>query len=383
MADMETLVVHGVVDGDPHTGSVNVPIYQTSTYRLSGLGEPAEYVYSRVSNPTRGALEALIAKLEGGIAGYAFASGMAAVTAALLLFKAGDKLLVSDNVYGGTVRVLDAVFKRFGLDYERIDTSDLDNVRRHIDARVAGVYIETPGNPLLTVTDLAGVAALCRERGLISIVDNTFMTPYLQRPLAFGIDVVLHSATKYLGGHSDLLAGLLVVNNPELVTPMNLIRTNTGGVLDPMDAWLVLRGIKTLALRMDRHQQNAARLAERLRAHEAVARIYYPGFEDFPGHAVQARQADGFGAILSFVLAPDYDLHAFYRSLRLFALATSLGGVESLVAQPSTMTHAALTAEEREALGVVDRLVRLSVGIENWESLWRDLEGAFAAARRQ
>lgn len=382
MAAIDTLLVHGVVDGDEHTGSVNVPIYQTSTYRLRGLDAHGPYVYSRVSNPTRSALEALITEMEGGTAGYAFSSGMAAVTAALLLFKAGDKLLVSDNVYGGTVRVLDTVLVRFGLRYERIDTSDLALVRRSITPDVAGIYVETPGNPLLSITDLEGIAHICREHGLLSIVDNTFMTPYLQRPLEMGIDVVLHSATKYLGGHSDLLAGLLVVRSQELAAQMNLIKTNTGGVLDPFDSWLVLRGIKTLALRMDRHQQNAAALAGWLRGHDAVARIYYPGLDDFPGHEVQKRQASGFGAVISFVLKEGYDLNAFYANLKLFALATSLGGVESLIAQPSTMTHAALTQKEREDLGIVDRLVRLSVGIEDCDMLRQDLEDAFRASRQ-
>jgi cystathionine beta-lyase len=325
MGEIDTLLIHGGVDGDSTTGAVNVPIYQTSTYRMTSIDEMPEFAYSRVSNPTRKALETMITQLEHGYAGYAFASGMAAITAALHLFRSGDKLLVTDNVYGGTIRLLDVVFKPFGLTYERIDTSDLALVESKITPDVAGIYIETPANPLLTVTDLAGIAELCQKHGLLSIVDNTFMTPLLQRPLDFGIDIVVHSATKYLGGHSDLLAGLLVVSSPELATRVGLIKTNTGGILDPVDAWLVLRGIKTLSVRMERHQSNARYLVDYLLHRDGVDKVYYPGLEQFPGHEIQKRQADGFGAVISFVLSPRYDLRTFYRSLKLITLGTSLG----------------------------------------------------------
>ena len=376
MAAIDTLLVHGVVDGDEHTGSVNVPIYQTSTYRLRGLDAHGPYVYSRVSNPTRSALEALITEMEGGTAGYAFSSGMAAVTAALLLFKAGDKLLVSDNVYGGTVRVLDTVLVRFGLRYERIDTSDLALVRRSITPDVAGIYVEMPGNPLLSITDLEGIAHICREHGLMSIVDNTFMTPYLQRPIALGIDVVLHSATKYLGGHSDLVAGLVVVNDDALAERMAFIQNATGGVLGPFDSFLLIRGIRTLGVRLDRHVANAERAAAFLKQHRAVKKVYYPGLPEAQGYEVNRRQAKNGGAMISFELHENYDIRKFFSSLRLIALAESLGGVESLVCHPASMTHASIPKDIRDRVGITEGLIRLSIGIENIDDLLQDLERA-------
>ena len=382
MNEFDTLVVHGATEPDPQYHAVNVPIYQTSTYQVGDVYHFPQFAYSRVANPTRQALEDQIAALEHGAAGFAFASGMAATTAALMLFQAGDKLLLSSNVYGGTVNVLEKVLKPFGLTYEMIDTSDLAFVESKITPEVAGLFIETPANPLLTITDLKGAAELAHRHGLLAIADNTFMTPYLQRPLDFGFDVVVESATKYLGGHSDLLAGLLVTASQELADRVKVIKNFTGGILNPFDAWLLLRGIKTLAVRMDRHQSNTAYLADYLKDHPAVEKIYYPGFEDFPGYAVHHAQAAGSGAMISFVLAEDYDRDVFMKSLKLITLAISLGGAESLMGYPVTMTHGAIPKAERDRIGITENFLRLSVGIEDREMLKNDLEQAFTAAKR-
>lgn len=383
MEPFDTLVVHGAVESDPLHHAVNVPIYQTSTYELEDVAQFPEFAYSRVSNPTRKAVEAQIAAMEHGHEGFAFASGMAATTAALMLFKAGDKLLLSSNVYGGTVNVLEKVLKPFGLTYEMIDTSDLELVERKITPEVAGLFIETPANPLLTITDLRGIADLAKRHGILAIADNTFMTPYLQRPLDFGFDIVVQSATKYLGGHSDLLAGLLVTGSQALTDRVKVIKNFTGGILNPFDAWLLLRGIKTLGVRMGRHQKNARFLAEYLREHDGVEKIYYPGFSDFPGYAVHKAQAAGPGAMISFVLSERYDRDVFMKSLRIIKLAISLGGVESLLGHPVTMTHGAIPYAERQRLGILDNLLRLSVGIEDPEMLRDDLEQAFQTAKIQ
>ncbi len=374
-------LIHGGVDGDAATGAVSVPIYQTSTYRQQGLGENKGYEYSRTGNPTREALEKLIAELEGGTAGFAFASGMAAITAVLFLFKAGDKLLLSRNVYGGTFRVLDRVFRDFGLTYEMVDTSDLNVLESKISPQVKGLLIESPANPLLTVTDIAAAAAVAHRHGLLTIVDNTFMTPYLQRPLALGADVVVHSATKYLGGHSDLVAGLAVAGDETIAKRLGFIQNATGGVLEPFDSWLLIRGIKTLSVRMDRHQANALTIARFLQSHPGVERVYYPGLPESEGYAVQSRQASGAGGIVSFVLSDAYDIRRFFRSVRLVTLGESLGGVESLVCHPASMTHASIPPEIRRQIGIVDSLVRLSAGIEQAEDLIADLDGALEKAK--
>lgn len=378
-----SLLIHGGVDGDAHTGAVSVPIYQTSTYRQKALGQTVSgYEYSRTGNPTREALEKLIAELEGGTAGFAYASGMAAITATLLLFKAGDKLLISSNVYGGTFRVLDKVFKQFDLRYEIVDTSDLALVESRIDESVKALLIESPANPLLTVTDIAAAAALAHQHGLLAIVDNTFMSPYLQRPLTLGADIVVHSATKYLGGHSDLVAGLAVVKDKALAERFAFIQNATGGILEPFDSWLLIRGIKTLSVRMDRHLENAGFLAQALSKHPAVEKVYYPGLPDFPGYEIQKKQAAGAGAIVSFVLGPEYDLKTFFASVRLVTLGESLGGVESLLCHPASMTHASIPYDIRQKVGIVDNLVRLSVGIEDKQDIADDLSAAFEAAKK-
>jgi Cystathionine beta-lyases/cystathionine gamma-synthases len=377
---LNTKLIHGGVDGDARTGAVSVPIYQTSTYRQSELGVNSGYEYSRTGNPTREALEKLIAELEGGTAGFAFASGMAAITAVLLLFHSGDKIIISSNVYGGTFRVLDKVLKNFGLDYEIVDTSDLNLLESRIDKNVKALMVESPANPLLTITDLAAASEIAHRHGLLTIVDNTFMTPYLQRPLTLGADIVVHSATKYLGGHSDLIAGLAVTGNPDLAQRLAFIQNATGGILEPFDSWLLIRGIKTLSVRMDRHQENARFLAGFLREHPGVTKLYYPGFEDFKGYEIHQKQASGAGAILSFELSEQYNIREFYKNLRLITLGESLGGVESLACHPASMTHASIPAEIRQKVGITDNLVRLSVGIEDKQDLVNDLAAAFDKA---
>ena len=376
----QTLLIHGGIDGDAATGAVNVPIYQTSTYRQRALGENTGWEYSRTGNPTRAALEALISDLEGGTRGFAFASGMAAISAVLSLFKSGDRILISKNVYGGTFRVLDKVFKQFGLGYALADTDDASALDAAIAPDVKAILVESPANPLLTVTDLAAAASVAKRRGILTIVDNTFMTPYLQKPLALGADIVVHSATKYLGGHSDVVSGLAVTNHPEIAERLAFVQNAVGGVLGPFDSFLLIRGIKTLAVRMDRHVANAESLAARLATHPEVSRVWYPGLKDFPGHDIQFRQAKNGGAMISFELADGKDHRAFFRALRLVALAESLGGVESLVCHPASMTHASIPKETREKVGITDRLIRLSVGIEDVDDIWSDIENAIRKA---
>ncbi len=373
---IESAFIQGGIYGDKTTGAVNVPIYQTSTYEQSGLGENTGWEYSRTGNPTRAAVEVLIAELEGGTHGFAFASGMAAIAAVLNLFKSGDRVVISSNVYGGTFRILDKIFKNFKLEYTIVDTTNLDNLESALSPDVKAILIESPANPLLTVTDLAGAAALGKKHGILTIVDNTFMTPYLQRPLELGADIVVHSATKYLGGHSDLIAGLVVVKDERLAERLAFIQNATGGVLAPFDSFLLIRGIKTLAVRLDRHVQNAETIAVHLKENRAVKKVYYPGLPDAQGYEINKRQAKNGGAVISFELKGNYDIKKFFKSLHLIALAESLGGIESLVCHPATMTHASIPYEIRQKVGITDGLIRLSVGIEHIDDLLSDLEQA-------
>lgn len=380
---IESALIHGGIYGDKHTGAVNVPIYQTSTYEQRALGENTGWEYSRTGNPTRAALEALIAELEGGSAGFAFGSGMAAITAVLSLFKSGDKILISSNVYGGTFRLLDKIFKNFNIGYSIEDTTDIGALETKITPDVQAILVESPANPLLTITDLAAVASLAKKHGILSIVDNTFMTPYLQRPIELGTDIVIHSATKYLGGHSDLVAGLVVVNDAELAERLAFIQNATGGVLGPFDSFLMIRGIKTLGVRLDRHVENTEKLAKYLSGHKAVKQVYYPGLPDAQGYEINKRQAKNGGAMISFELKENYNIKKFFSSLDLIALAESLGGVESLVCHPASMTHASIPYEIRQKVGITDGLIRLSVGIENADDLKADLERAIAESEEK
>lgn len=378
---IESLLIHGGIDGDERTGAVNIPIYQTSTYKQSSFGVNTGYEYSRTGNPTREAVEKLIADLEGGVGGLAFASGMAATTAVLTLFKSGDKILISDNLYGGTFRVLDKVFKNFGIQYEIVDTSDIAAVKNTLEAlkiesNVKAIFIETPTNPLMDITDIKEISKLAKEYSALTIVDNTFMTPYLQKPLELGADIVVHSATKYLGGHSDLIAGLVVVKDQTLWDKLHFIQNATGGVLAPFDSFLLIRGIKTLGVRMDRHNENAIKIANYLSVNKKVLKVYYPGLEQHPGHETQKAQAKGFGGVISFVLDEKVDYKKFLTSLELITFGESLGGVESLICHPASMTHGSIPYEIRQSVGIVDNLVRLSVGIENAEDLIEDLNNA-------
>ena len=376
----ETKLIHGGISIDEHTGAVNVPIYQTSTYKQDGLGKMRGYEYSRTGNPTREALEALIAELEGGYAGFAFGSGMAAITAVLSLLHSGDRVLISSNVYGGTFRVLDKVFDHFNISYTIADTTDLAKYESQISEDVKAVVIESPANPLMTVTDIRAVAEVSHKHGLLVIVDNTFMTPYLQKPLELGADIVVHSATKYLGGHSDVVSGLAVVNSKELAEKIAFIQNSTGGVLGPFDSFLLIRGIKTLAVRMDRHVYNAEKAAEYLTSHKAVKKVYYPGLKDSQGYEINKKQAKNGGAMISFELNENYDIRKFFESLELVSLAESLGGVESLVCHPSTMTHASIPADIRKKVGITDGLIRLSVGIEQIDDILADISQAIDKA---
>ncbi|QIB67975.1 PLP-dependent transferase [Aminipila butyrica] len=377
---ISTVLIHGGIYGDERTGAVNIPIYQTSTYEQVSLGKHKGYEYSRTGNPTREALESLIAELEGGVAGFAFASGMAAITAVLSLFKAGDKVIISSNVYGGTFRVLDKIFKNFGIGYSIEDTTDLDGLDQSITADVKAIYVESPANPLMTVTDLKAVSAITKRHGILSIVDNTFMTPYLQRPIESGADIVIHSATKYLGGHSDLIAGLVVANNKELAERLAFIQNATGGILQPFDSFLLIRGIKTLGVRLDRHVENAEKIAAYLERNQAVSKVYYPGLKADPGYTINRSQAKNGGAMISFELKDNYSIQGFFEQLQLVALAESLGGVESLVCHPATMTHASIPYEIRQKVGITEGLIRLSVGIEDVHEIIEDLERAIKAA---
>lgn len=380
--NIETTLIHGGIYGDVHTGAVNVPIYQTSTYEQKGLGETYGWEYSRTGNPTRAALEALIADLEEGTAGFAFASGMAAISTVLSLFSQGDKIIISGNVYGGTYRVLDQVFQNFGITYSIEDTTDLKTLEQQFTDEVKAILIETPANPLLTITDIEGVARIAKRHGALTIVDNTFMSPYLQRPIPLGADIVVHSATKYLGGHSDVVAGLVVVKDDELAHRIGFLQNATGGVLAPNDAFLLIRGIKTLGVRMDRHVENAKKAAAFLSQSDAVRRVYYPGLPEAQGYEINRQQAKNGGAMLSFELKEEYDIRIFFASLQLVALAESLGGVESLVCYPASMTHASIPPEVRQKIGITDGLIRLSVGIEAIDDILADIQQAIAASRR-
>lgn len=374
--NMSTALIHGGISIDERTGAVNVPIYQTSTYKQDALGKMRGYEYSRTGNPTREALEALIAELEGGTAGFAFASGMAATAAVLSLFKSGDRVLISSNVYGGTFRILDKIFNNFGITYKISDTEDPAAFEKDITPDVKAVLIESPANPLMTVTDIKAVSEIAHRHGLQVIVDNTFMTPYLQKPIELGADIVIHSATKYLGGHSDLVAGLAVVTTKELAERLAFIQNSTGGVLGPFDSFLLIRGIKTLGVRMDRHVFNAEKAARFLSGHKGVAKVYYPGLETDKGYAVNKKQAKNGGAMLSFELKENYDIRRFFESVELIMLAESLGGAESLVCHPSTMTHASIPEDIRKKVGITDGLIRLSVGIEDIDDILADLAQA-------
>ena len=376
-----TRAIHAGQRPDPTTGAVMTPVYFTSTYVQEAPGVHKGYEYSRTHNPTRDALQANIAALEGGRHGIAFASGLAASHGVFSLLSAGDRLVCGHDVYGGTYRLLDKVMRRQGLVFDTVDTTDLDAVERALETPAQKVWFETPTNPLLHVSDIAAVCKRARAAGALCVVDNTFATPYLQTPLALGADIVVHSMTKYLGGHSDVVGGIAVTANDELADRLRFLQNAVGAQIGPMDSFLLMRGTKTLAVRMERHCDNAERVADWLGTSPHVRRVYYPGRDDHPGHIVAARQMRRFGGMVSFDL--DADLETAIRlasATRLFALAESLGGVESLLDHPASMTHASVPRAERLKTGFRDGLLRLSVGIEDIEDLLADLEQAFDIA---
>jgi cystathionine gamma-synthase/cystathionine gamma-lyase len=377
-----TRAIHVGQEADPATGATIVPIYQTSTYTQDAVGEHKGFDYSRTINPTRLALEKQLASLEGGAHGYAFASGMAATAAVLNLLSAGDHAVVTDDLYGGTYRLFTRVLERYGLEFTYVDMSDLDGVRAAIRPNTKLFWIETPTNPLLKLIDIAAISSM-RTGEQIVAVDNTFATPYFQQPLALGADVVVHSTTKYIGGHSDVVGGVAITNDDAIADVIKFHQNAVGGVPGPHDAWLTMRGAKTLALRMQAHARNAQAVAEFLAAHPEVDRVYYPGLPAHPQHALAKRQMSGFGGMVSFVLKgpPSRGLDFAHR-LRYFSLAESLGGVESLICHPARMTHGSIPKEDRERRGVTDGLLRLSVGIEDIEDLIDDLRSALLAVDR-
>jgi cystathionine gamma-synthase len=368
-----TRAIHAGQDPDPSTGAAVVPLYLTSTYVHSEVGKHKGYEYSRTANPTRTALETCLASLEEADFGLAFGSGMAAEDAVLRLLGTGDHVVLGDDVYGGTRRLFDQVLTRFGLEFTSVDTTSVDEVASAIRPNTKMVWLETPTNPYLRITDIALVSEVAHEAGALAVVDNTFATPVLQRPLSMGADIVVHSTTKYLGGHSDVVGGAVCSSDPELAGQIKFLQNAVGGIPGPFDCWLVLRGIKTLGLRMARHCQNAERLADFLVGHPKVQTVWYPGLESHPGHEVAKRQMDGFGGMISFEASGREEALRIVSRTKLFFLAESLGGVESLIEHPAAMTHASIAGTP---YAVSDSLVRLSVGIEDVEDLIADMESA-------
>lgn len=372
----KTKMIHGGITNDEKTGAVSVPIYQVSTYKQDGVGNHRGYEYSRTGNPTRHALETVIADLENGEAGFAFGSGMAAITSVMMLLDAGDHVVMTDDVYGGSYRLMTKVLNRFNLDHTFVDTSNPQSVDAAIQENTRAIYIETPTNPLLKITDLKKMAEIAKKHDLLLIVDNTFATPYWQQPLDHGADIVLHSATKYIGGHSDVVSGLVVVKSKELAEKVHFIQNSVGAVLGPQDSWLLMRGIKTLALRMEAIEANTKKIVDFLKGHEKISKIYYPGLESHAGHELAKKQASGFGGMISFDVGSEEMAEQVLNKVNYFILAESLGAVESLISVPAKMTHASIPADRRKELGITDGLIRVSVGIEDARDLIEDLEQA-------
>lgn len=369
----ETKVIHGGTQGDPVTGAVTTPIYQTSTYHQKELGGGAKYEYTRGENPTRFALESVMADIENGTDGFAFSSGMAAIHATMSLLKAGDHIVMANDVYGGTFRLVNRIMAELGIKFTAVDTADSDALKAAMTPETKMVYLESPSNPLMHVTDIAEASNIAHEGGAIAVVDNTFASPYNQNPLDLGADVVVHSGTKYLGGHADLLSGFVVVKDAELAERIKFIQMSIGAVLSPQDSYMVQRSIKTLALRVQRHNENAMALAEFLNNHPKVAKVYFPGLPGTPDHEIAKKQMRGFGGMMSIELQPGLDVKKFVENLDVFLLAESLGGVESLIEVPAVMTHASIPREIRIANGIKDELVRISVGIEDIDDLIADM----------
>ena len=373
-----TKFIHAGMEPDPSTGAIMTPIYQTSTYVQEGPAQHKGYEYARSQNPTRAALETAYAHIENGKFGLAFSSGVAATDAVIKLLAPGNEVICGNDMYGGTYRLFTKVFEKFGIKFHYVNMQDVANVRQYINENTKLIWAETPTNPLMNICDIAGLATIAKENNLLLCVDNTFASPYLQNPLDLGADIVMHSATKYLGGHSDVIQGALMMNNQELRDQLYFIQKSCGAVPGPMDCFLVLRGIKTLHLRMQRHSENGRKIAEWLRNHSKVGKVYWPGFEDHPNYTIAKNQMRDFGGMISFELANDSveEAKRVLSSTKLFSLAESLGGVESLINHPATMTHASIPREERIKNGLSDSLIRLSVGVEDAEDLIEDLQQA-------
>ena len=371
-----TIAIHTGSEPDQSTGAVTVPIYQTSTYAQDALGKNKGYEYARTQNPTRSAVERNLAALEGGRFGFAFASGMAAIDATLRLVKAGEHVVVSDNTYGGTARLFNRILTNYNLSFDYVDTSDPLNVEAAIKPNTKMVFLETPTNPIMTVTDLKEVSEIAHRAGARVVCDNTFLSPYLQRPLEFGCDIVVHSTTKYLNGHSDGVGGVVILNDEEDANWIAFVQNSVGAILSPFDSWLVLRGTKTLALRMEQHDKTGRAVAAFLEEHPKVNKVYYPGSASHPQHALARRQQRGFGGMVSFDVGSLEAARTVLDSVKLCTLAESLGGVETLISHPATMTHASVDEAKRQRLGITDGLVRISVGIEDTDDIIADLDQA-------
>jgi len=373
-----TDAIHVGQEPDPTTGAIIVPIYQTSTFVQEALGKHKGYEYARTSNPTRAALERNLAALERASFGFAFASGMAAINALMTLFKGGDHIVAGHNLYGGSFRLFERVLKDFGLAFGYANTCRLEEVETAFRPNTRLLFIETPTNPIMEITDIAAAAAVAHRHGALLAVDNTFMSPYFQRPLELGADIVVHSTTKYLNGHSDGVGGAVMLNDAALAERLKFLQNAAGAILGPFDSWLVLRGVKTLAVRMERHNQNGLAVAQFLARHPKVKKVYYPGLTSHPQHALARKQMSGFGGMIAFETGALENARTVLNSVRLCALAESLGGVETLISHPATMTHASVPAEERQRIGITDGLVRISVGIEDVEDLISDLDQALS-----
>jgi cystathionine beta-lyase/cystathionine gamma-synthase len=377
-AGFSTICIHAGQIPDPSTGAIVTPIYQTSTYVQEALGKHKGYEYARTQNPTRAALEANIAAIENGKAAFAFASGMAAEGAVMTLLQSGDHVVVTDDTYGGTYRLFERVLRKYQLDFTYVDSSNTEAIASAIGPKTKMLFLETPTNPTLRLTDLTAACAVAHKRNIAVAVDNTFASPYVQRPLEFGADLVIHSTTKFLNGHSDSVGGVVVATRDDHIEWLRFVQNAEGAILGPMDAWLVLRGTKTLPIRMERHNANALTLAEFLASHPKVRQVHYPGLTSHPQHALARTQMRGFGGLISFTLGSLEHARTLLNSVQLMALAESLGGVETLISHPATMTHASVPAERRQQLGITDDLVRVSVGIEDVDDLKADLEQALA-----
>lgn len=373
-----TKAIHAGVVPDPSTGAIMTPIFQTSTYVQKSPGDHLGYEYSRTHNPTRTALQQNLAALENGKHGICFSSGLGAIDAVIKLFNPGDEIIATNDLYGGTYRLFTKVFERYGIKFHFVSMADIDALTKYVNANTKMVWVETPTNPMMNIIDIVSISKFAKSHGLLLAVDNTFASPFLQNPLDLGADIVMHSVTKYLGGHSDVVMGALVVNEDELASKLVFIQNACGATPGPQDCFLVLRGIKTLHLRMERHSQNGKTIAYYLKKHPKVANVYWPGFEDHPNHEIAKNQMRDFGGMISFTLVGNRleDAKAVMENLKLFSLAESLGGVESLCGHPATMTHASIPKEEREKVGLVDSLIRLSVGIEDAEDLKNDIAQA-------